>query len=184
MHPQLEAIATELDEATRRAEAIVSQSSEDRLTKRPPDGGWSAAECIEHLNLTSQAILPRLDQALAGRPAVRLPARLRRDLIGWLIWKGVQPSGKMKAKTSPSFIPGSGRSVGEILAEFRELQTSLLERLRTADGVAVDRIKIGSPFNERVRYSAYSAFSVLAAHEHRHLAQAEQAVAAVAATAS
>lgn len=179
MHPQLEVIRRELSEATVRAEAILDRSPEDRLTQRPPDGGWSAAECIEHLTLTSRALLPQLDQALSGTLTVRLPARLRRDLVGWIVWQGVRPTTKMKAKTSAPFMPGSGRTAAEILAEFRELQSAMLEHLHTANSRPIDRIRIPSPFTERLRYSVFSAFTVLAAHQHRHLAQAERALTAI-----
>lgn len=178
MHPQLEAIARELDDATRRAEAVVSRGGDEGLKKRPPGGGWSAAECIEHLILTSRAVLPQLDEALANKRSTRLPARIRCNLIGWLVWLAVRPSMKMKAKTSPDFTPGTDRPADEILAEFRELQAGLLERLQRSDGLAIDRIMIASPFNERLRYTVYSAFTIVAAHEHRHLEQAERALAA------
>jgi hypothetical protein len=38
-------------------------------------------------------------------------------------------------------------------------------------------VRITSPFNERVRYNVYSALTILAVHQHRHLWQAEQAAA-------
>ena len=50
--------------------------------------------------------------------------------------------------------------------------------LVTRDAREVDlRMKIVSPFDKRVRYNLVSAFHILAAHERRHLWQAEQAVA-------
>jgi hypothetical protein len=39
-------------------------------------------------------------------------------------------------------------------------------------------VKIGSPFNTRVKYNVFSALSVLPRHQHRHLWQAEQTLAA------
>ena len=86
---------------------------------------------------------------------------------------------KMKAKTSPPFVPGSDRTTAETLAEFRELQAAMLEHLRMADRRPIDRIRIASPFSERLRYSVFSAFTVLTAHQHRHLGQAERALTAI-----
>jgi hypothetical protein len=39
----------------------------------------------------------------------------------------------------------------------------------------LDRVKIVSPFGERMKYSAYSAIVVVARHQHRHIDQAEEA---------
>ena len=180
MHPQLEEIGTELEGATTRVERLRDEwPAEERWRARPDEGGWSAIECIAHLNLTTRHYLPLLDEALA-QPGQRggMPARMRRDLIGWLIWKSVSPDTKMKAKTSPAFVPESDEPVGAVLDAFRQLQEELLERLRAADGRPLHRIKVASPFNDRLRYSVFSGLSILAAHEHRHLGQAERALAA------
>jgi hypothetical protein len=181
MHPQLVAIEGELQSATARVDALAERWPEDRWRTRPPEGGWSALECLTHLNLTSRSYLPLLDEAL-GRAGGKggMPARFRRDLIGWLIWKAVAPEGKMKAKTSPQFVPHPDEPVAQVLANFRELQAALLDRLRAADGRPLHRIKVASPFSDRVRYSLYSGFSILAAHEHRHINQAERVLAVTA----
>jgi hypothetical protein len=42
------------------------------------------------------------------------------------------------------------------------------------DGLDVTTIRVTSPFNASLRYSAYSALHILAAHERRHLWQAER----------
>lgn len=182
MHPQLEAIAQELESASRRVELLAGSASEEQLRRRPVQGGWSASECVAHLNLATRAVLPTLDDALAhAQPAPGIPARMRLGLIGWLVWRGVRPDARMKARTSAPFVPGGDQAAEEVIAGFRELQASLLERLRTADGKPIHRIRIVSPFSDRVRYSVFAAFSILAAHEHRHLNQAERALAVTAA---
>lgn len=177
MHPQLEAIERELESATDRVDGLAARWSEEKWAARPAEGGWSAQECIAHLNLTSRSYLPLLDEALARPGQSRgTPARMRRDLVGWLIWKSVAPGAKMKAKTAPQFVPHSDEPVTRVLADFRDLQGELLERLRASDGRPLHRIRVASPFSDRVRYSLFSGFSILATHEHRHIAQAERAL--------
>jgi hypothetical protein len=41
-------------------------------------------------------------------------------------------------------------------------------------GWLLGRMWITSPFDRRIRYNAYSCFTILPRHEHRHLWQAEQ----------
>ena len=45
-------------------------------------------------------------------------------------------------------------------------------------GRDLNRLKIVSPFGARLSYNVYSAFRVLAAHERRHVWQAERAAGA------
>jgi hypothetical protein len=65
------------------------------------------------------------------------------------------------------------------VAEFDRLQEEQMELLRLADGLPIQRIKVSSPFNARVRYNTFAALGILPNHQHRHLLQAEQAWAAV-----
>ena len=181
MHIQLVEIEEQLAAATARVKALAKGVSDEQWQRRPRPGSWSAAECIEHLNLTSVAYLPILEEALGrardarGRP----PAYLRRDPIGWLIWRSVRPSARMKAKTSPAFTPGPIAGKDAQIAAFTDLQTRLAELLRQAEGRPIQKVKVASPFSDRVRYSLFSAFSILAVHELRHVLQAERALAAI-----
>jgi DinB superfamily len=177
VHPQLEAVAAELEAARARVHAIDRRLSSEAWQRRPSAGQWSAAECVVHLNLTAEAMLPRFRAGLeeARRIGQVTPARYRRDVVGWLIWKSVQPGGRIKTKTVASFVPTADRPPREIIAGFDRLHEDLIEVTRQSDGLAVDRVKVQSPFNERVRYNLYSALTITATHDHRHLLQAERA---------
>lgn len=114
-----------------------------------------------------------LDEARRlGPPA---PSAYRRDFMGWLIWKSLKPGGRMKTTTVPSFVPMGDRAPREILADFDRLQENLIAVTRQSDGLPLHRVKMASPFSERVRYKLYSALTITAVHEHRHLLQAERA---------
>ena len=45
-----------------------------------------------------------------------------------------------------------------------------------AEAVPLNRVMLTSPFNERLKYNAYAALRVLAAHQRRHIWQAERAL--------
>ena len=181
MHPNLQALVDEFEAAGVRLHQVKGRFPESAFSRRPPAGGWSAAECVAHLNLTAEAYLPLIDEALAAarRLDAGAPRRLRKDLFGWLIWQSSRPGGRMKVQTTPAFVPTSELPLDGLVAEFNRIQDELIERTRAADGLPIHRVKITSVFNDRVRYSTYSALSILAVHQHRHLEQAERALAAV-----
>jgi len=178
MHPQLASVVDEFRAAQARLHRFASTIPDDQWVRRPDAKRWSPAECVEHLNLTARAFLPLLEQAIAdarklGAPA---PGRYRRDLMGWLLWKTMPPPVRLKMPTSASFIPSAARPRAEVLADFDRLQAEQLRLTEAADGLAIDRVKVPSPFSAKASYNAFSALTILPRHQERHLWQAEQAV--------
>lgn len=178
-------LEAELNEATERARRLV-ESTEPRLfTVRPDVSSWSAAECLSHLSISTEEFLPVLRQAIedARRRNLKPEAKASMDLFGRLMRWFLEPPVRQKVKTAARFVPKAVRAKAEALNEFVSQQRQLVELLRSAGDLPLSKVKIVSPFDKRVRYNLYSAFRVIAAHQRRHLWQAEQAVAALRAAA-
>lgn len=178
MHPQLQALIDEFASARERLHRLQATVPAERWTQRPAEGSWSVAECVDHLNLTSRSFVGPLREALARGRAQGggAPARFRRDFFGWLIGRAVRPEAGMKVRTTAQFTPPAKTAPPEeLVAEFDRLQDEQMELVRQADGLPIGRLKIKSPFGPGIRYSVYSAFTILPAHQHRHLQQAERA---------
>ena len=183
MQKQLRAVTDSLDSAQSRLRRLSGKLSDRQWNKHQGPDRWSAAECVEHLNITSKAYLPRLRDAIASAKAHggARQKHYRRDLLGWFMSKMIGPRrrlgkfGMPRVKTSPRFTPAKIRSRSEILSDFAKLQAELISLVRSGDGLPLDQVKIVSPFGERMKYSAYSAFVILERHQHRHIQQAEEA---------
>lgn len=184
MHPQITALSQDFRRATERLDALVAPLSDRRWRARPVPSAWSVAENVAHLNLTSEAMLPGLRAAVeeavaSGGPG---PERYRCDPVGWAFVRVVGPlpriAGRRRGRvgTTPDFVPGRDLPREAVLARFRELQDEKLALLNRADGYPIQRVKVASPFVNRVRYNAYATFLILVRHQHRHLQQAEEAV--------
>ena len=170
----LEAVEKELNEATRRAWALV-QSTDGRLfTVRPSPSRWSAAECLVHLSISSEMFLPVLHEAVQKRAKKRVTPRM--DVIGKLMRWFLEPPMRTRVKTAAPFVPKAVRTKADAFGEFAAFQEKLIDLLREARNADLSK-KIVSPFDKRVRYNLFSAFRIVAAHERRHLWQAEQAIA-------
>ncbi len=173
---ELEGLEKELNEATRRAWTLV-QSTDGRLfTVRPKAQSWSAAECLAHLSISTEMFLPVLRSAIDEAKKKKPSAKAKMDVLGRVLAWFLEPPIRKKVKTSAPFVPKSTRAKAEAFGEFASLQEKLVDLLREAREADL-RTKIVSPFDKRVRYNLLSAFHVIAAHERRHLWQAEQAVA-------
>lgn len=165
--------------ATDRARAVVATLSSDALLRRPAADGWSPAECLTHLGLTAHVFKPLLDQAIDAARAhgLRSAGPYRMDPLGRVMRWIMEPPYRYRTKSSETVVPVDVGPPAQVLPSFVAAQDVLIESLHAADGVALDRATIISPFNRRLRYNLLSMFAVLAAHERRHLWQAEQAAA-------
>ena len=177
LQPQLQSVVEELEQATGRLRALAAATPEAAWTVRPDPDRWSIGECVAHLNLTSEAFLPLLRAALASAPARRGDRdglRLRRDPLGWLLWRTMGPPVRIPVRTSAAFVPQGDTPAPTLIATFERGQRELIACVHAADGRDLEAVRIPSPFNPRVRYNLYSALSILPRHQHRLLWQAEQ----------
>ena len=183
MQKQLATVIESLESAQSRLRKLSDSLADEAWKKRPGPARWSAAECVEHLNLTSRAYLALLPGALArAKEKARAPQKhYRRDPLGWFMSMMIGPLhhlGKIRIgriKTTPKFVPKPGRARIEILSDFVRQQGDLIYLIRKGDGLPLDKVKIVSPFGGRMKYNAYSALVIVARHQHRHLQQAEEA---------
>jgi DinB superfamily len=180
MNSQLRRISIELDAASDRLHRLITDMPERVWTTRPGNDAWSVAECIEHLNLTSRAFIPRLQQAVASAGIRADARRYRRDPIGWIIALSSGPMMRLgrwrlgRVRTTPAFVPAVSPPLDATVAEFDALQNQLRQILRDADGRSIDAVKVASPFDARLSYSAFSALVIIPRHQMRHLDQAEE----------
>jgi hypothetical protein len=177
MKRQLSAVLRDLEAAESRVEKLAEKIPDEVWTKRNDSNRWSVSECIAHLNLTSEAFIPRIRKAI--EEARQLPSstgEYKRDVLGALFGIAVGPgrARRMRVKTTPSFVPNGQQPKNVSIAEFRRLHEVLAGLVRESDGKPIDKVRITSPFGEKIRYNCYSAFVMITRHEMRHIEQAEE----------
>ena len=180
MKRQLSQIISQLDEAEARLGKLADIVPDELWVKRNEPERWSVAECVAHLNLTSEAYVPRLRVAITEAKALPLAeGKYKRDLVGAMFSALVGPIPSIgrrrigRVKTTAAFVPAGDQPKNVNLAEFKRLQMELSGLVQEGDGLALDKVLITSPFGEKVRYNCYSALVILARHELRHVQQAE-----------
>jgi hypothetical protein len=177
----IDEVEAELNEATERARRLVSSTEPRLFTVRPHLSDWSASECIAHLSISTEEFLPVLREAVqrARESKLKGESKPSMDLFGRLMRWFLEPPVRRKLTTTARFVPKAVRAKAEALNEFVSRQNELIAVLRSAADIPMSKVKVVSPFDKRVKYNLYSAFRIIAAHERRHLWQAEQAVAAL-----
>lgn len=173
---QREALDSGFASSSRAARELFERYPPERLRERPPAGGWSAAECVVHLSLTSAATVPLVETALADLEArqLRNAGTSGLDWLGRMLRWSLEP-GRFSSKTAAAFTPQRTEPFTEVLPEFLRWQDRIAAALARGEGLALGAVKITSPFNSRIRYNPLSALAILETHERRHLAQAQRA---------
>ena len=165
----------------KRFQTLVASAGAETCVRTPAPGSWSAAECLQHLSLSSDAYFPVWQQviAAAGPRKAEMNAPYQIDFWGRFLCWILEPPARIRSKTPAPFQPINCGKIEEILDQFLEKQERIVAALRRCRGRAIDQVKIASPIDSRIRYSIWSSFVVNAAHQRRHLWQAEQAIARV-----
>src|SRR5690348_7895815 len=178
MQKQLAKLVESLESAQTKLRALSDGVSETAWNKHPAPNAWSAADCVEHLNLTSRAYVPRLRDAVASARlmSARPTQDYRMELVGRVMAFMMRPMrhiGKFKigrVKTTGPFTPRGGQTREQLLSEFVRLQSDLITIVRSAEGLPIDRVKIQSPFGN-MRYNAYSAMESVAQRSEEHTSE-------------
>lgn len=175
MFLDLDRCAQDINEARRRAEALVLGLTPEQLTKQPEAGKWSMAECILHLNTTAAVMQALIEKAIAdakrnnkvgtGPFGIGLKGRL-------LIWIA-EPPPKFRIPAPPHLRPPAQiDDPARLLLDFLKAQDGWQRLIRESAGLDLVRTKVGplfSPFRQRLAAS----FPWMMAHQRRHLLQAE-----------
>src|SRR5688572_20003663 len=95
-----------LAERAREVQDSIAQIRRDveplaylQLGWRPPDGGWSIAQVMEHLIITDLSYIDAFEVILAQPPKKQNAGAWRPSLIGGFLTRSQQPDSKQKMTT-------------------------------------------------------------------------------------
>ncbi len=175
---QIASLLEQIQSITRKAEKLVHGRSNEDLTWKSDAAAWSVAECLDHLAQTTQVFLGPIAHAVAEAPALTSDRSLRTGTLARLFIRNLEPPYRLRFKVLPQLTP-CHRDFQSAWSGFLTSQSDLQQAVRSATGLAIDRVKIKSPVYARIAYNIYGALRMLAAHERRHLWQIEQILAVI-----
>jgi hypothetical protein len=177
--PTRQGAADQVRTLIRCARELVEGVDPATLNAAPPGAGWSALQCLDHLNETARVYLPILAEAMEeGRQAGRVGAGVDgRTLRGRLLAWSQEPPARFRRRTFEELEPASGElDPDTVLEEFEVLHEELIVRINESGSLDRKRIRVRSVFDPRLVLTLGDWFAFLTAHGRRHLWQAEQAL--------
>jgi hypothetical protein len=170
---QVEAVLYQVENVTRRARALVDGRSRAHLITGFESTSWSVAQCLDHLTLTTVAVLPAISAAMARAPRLTTSRALRTGALTRVFLRNLEPPYRLRLSVHSSLVPGQ-QDFNFAWDAFEKSQAQLTTTIRAAIGLAIDQVTVESPVYARLSYNVYGALRMLAAHQRRHLWQIER----------
>lgn len=171
---ELQFLIEQIDACESEAERLVADMDDDSVNCSPPKGGWSVAQCLEHLALMNEFYLRGWQDAVhdAAR-AQRGPfAGLRATFMGRWFAKSLEPPVRMKAKAVAAALPGPRCTRDAVLSRYKASHEGYRHLVRSAAAVDVNLIVRPNAIVNRVKMRLSTVLLVIPAHDRRHLWQA------------
>jgi hypothetical protein len=143
-----------------------------QLGWRPPEGGWSIAQVMEHLVITDQSYVDALRELLPKAKAAT-SSEWKPSFIGGFLIRSQMPDSKTKVTTPPRWRPGP-EARANVVDEYIKLREQLIDLMKQADGNDLRRTKLSSPAAKWIRINVGDAFMTLVVHTQRHLRQIDR----------
>ena len=157
----------------------LQQSDTIKLAYPPDEGKWSAAQCLEHLNMYNRYYLPAIEKAMVHIPkevnAWFVPGFFGNYFTNMMMPKNVYEV-KNRMKAMKAYRPDRGVNVEGVFKEFYEHQKKLLNLLETARKRNLEQVRVPISISKLIRLKLGDVFRFLVAHEHRHMIQARNAI--------
>ena len=174
--PELAARLHEFGQTLKWARELAAGLTDSQFAWQPAPDRWSIGHCVDHLRMTAEAYVPQVAATLAEarRRGATASGPFRYSAFsGWLVSTMEPPPGR-RLPTVARFVPPPGRSRQQILEGYETANTALTRLISESDGIDLRRVRVQSPVTRLLRLPLGRAYEFLAAHERRHVWQAEQ----------
>ena len=157
--------------------ALLRDLSAEQANWRPAPQRWSIAQCVDHVRIVTEAVLPGLEAAVADarERGATAPGTVRYGWLGrWFL--AAQAPGRGRGARTPGVYGPSATSVDAavVWARFEAVQARFGAVIEAAAGVDLARVRVPSPALAVLRLPVGIWFQALPQHALRHLAQARR----------
>ena len=159
------------------ADQITAGLTVEAFNWRPAPDRWSIAQCVVHLNVSGDLYAARMEAAIRKARADGMvgsgPFQYG-PVSRWML-RAVDPANARKLKSPGKFVPSTTANyvVRHVLDAFHQAGARWERCLTDANGLDLARVKVRSPALPLMHFSLGTLFAIQAAHETRHLLQAQ-----------
>ncbi len=169
----LEQLSQNTEQHIGKAVRSYQNMSDAELLKPARDGGWSIAQCLDHLNGYGNYYFPLMRQGMERNTTAG--EDYSGTWLGNMFTKSLHPdTGKKKMKAFKTHRPSRELNAKEVVAEFVRQQEELLSMMKLARHRDLSKIKIPTSIASWIRMNLGDTFRFIVAHNERHMRQADR----------
>lgn len=174
---ELQRLIDDTDEADRQGLAIAASCNDEQFYWRPREGaGWSIAQCLDHLavmnDVYAKAIRIGITTARARGWTRQEPAKP--GYLGGKFVQSMEPPVTRRLRSPRKGTPALAKDRLKVLDSYRTAHDIVRQLIADAAEIDANRARFPNPFVALIRFSVATGLFVIAAHDRRHLWQAEQ----------
>ena len=149
---------------------------ENLLHRKPSAKGWSALECIEHLNMFGDHYVEEILNRIRTSKHPPEPV-FRSGIFGNWFARVMSPDDlKIKTPTLPGKNPAGSDLDKRTLDKFIDQQNHMLTALSEARQVSLNRTKAAIIITPLIKFRLGDILRIFIYHNQRHMRQAQRAV--------
>lgn len=154
---------------------VFQNLSDEKLLKPAVDGGWSIAQCLEHLNSYGRYYLPAIQRAILHPSGNGSNQKFTSGWLGNYFTRMMEPGTSAKKYRSPkNHVPVPQLDAQAVVAEFIQQQEQMIQYLRTAKAIDISATRVPISLSKWIRLKLGDTFCFVIAHNERHLQQAKR----------
>lgn len=167
-----------LEEQTLRAATLVEGLDVESLNWQP-DGGkaWSVGQCVEHLCVANETVVPALRAAVEKNRAHLQRRTKAMEPAGWFSRSFISrmgPERKMKFPAPSNIVPQSRVQPG-VASRFSVAQKLVTDFVGEYGQLELGSVRYKNPLVKVLNFTVDSGLLLMLNHNDRHLMQAELA---------
>jgi DinB superfamily len=150
--------------------------------KQPKNGGWSAAQCLEHLNFYGHYYLPAIENAIeiALKKGLKPSNNFKSGWLGDYFYRLMLPNTegvtKSKMKSPSNAEPQKQPNAQKVIAEFIEQQEKMLHLIDKARTINLGTVRVPISLTTFIKLKLGDVFLFCDAHNQRHIFQVENSL--------
>jgi uncharacterized damage-inducible protein DinB len=171
----IDALENKVESHLQQAIQVYQNLTPRQLLQPAANGGWSIAQCLDHLNSYGHFYLPQIGAGLARPRREPAPATFQSTWLGSYFTRSMDPeTGKKKYKALKGHIPAADLDAASVVAEFIQQQETLLAYLAQSRQADLNAIKVPITLSRWIRLRLGDVLQFLIAHDERHVQQANR----------
>jgi hypothetical protein len=150
--------------------------------KKPSETAWSAAQCLEHLNLYGRYYLPALEKAIekGEKYGYQPKENYKSGWLGSYFYNLMLPNTegvlKSKMKAPANAVPAEKPNATAMIAEFIDQQERMLQLIERARKINIAKVRVPISIMQWLKLKVGDTFLFMTAHHKRHILQAERSL--------